>query len=46
MKHDKLTIYRADDGWRWRYTASNGRILADSGQGYSRRAGVWCGVSR
>lgn len=23
--------------WRWRFRASNGRILADSGQGYSRR---------
>ena len=23
--------------WRWRYVAANGNILADSGQGYSRR---------
>lgn len=23
--------------WRWRFVASNGRILADSGQGYTRR---------
>jgi uncharacterized protein YegP (UPF0339 family) len=23
--------------WRWRFVSSNGRILADSGQGYSRR---------
>jgi uncharacterized protein YegP (UPF0339 family) len=46
MKHDKLTIYRADDGWRWRYTASNGRILADSGQGYSRRIDAAKGAAR
>ena len=36
-RHDTITLYRAPDGWRWRYTASNGRVLADSGQGYSRR---------
>lgn len=23
--------------WRWRFVSSNGRILADGGQGYSRR---------
>ena len=36
-RRETITLYRAPDGWRWRYTASNGRILADSGQGYSRR---------
>ena len=34
---DKVEFYRDDqDKWRWRYRAANGRILADSGQGYSR----------
>lgn len=23
--------------WRWRFIAKNGRILADSGEGYKRR---------
>ena len=39
MRRAKLQIYR--DGrheWRWRLRASNGRILADSGEGYRRRA--------
>ena len=35
---DRIEFYTdAGDKWRWRLRASNGRILADSGQGYSRR---------
>jgi uncharacterized protein YegP (UPF0339 family) len=45
-RHDTITLYRAPDGWRWRYTASNGRVLADSGQGYSRRADAVRGACR
>ena len=45
-RHDTITLYRAPDGWRWRYTASNGRVLADSGQGYSRRADAVLGAGR
>ena len=45
-RHDTITLYRAPDGWRWRYTASNGRILADSGQGYSRRVDAVRGACR
>ena len=47
MRHAKLQIYR--DGrreWRWRLRASNGRILADSGEGYRRRASVYEAVER
>jgi len=34
----KFTVYRdADKQWRWRLTARNGKILADSGEGYRRR---------
>ena len=39
MRTPKLENYR--DGrreWRWRLKASNGRIVADSGEGYRRRA--------
>jgi uncharacterized protein YegP (UPF0339 family) len=46
MKNDKLTIYKADDGWRWRYTSANGNIMADGGQGYSRRADAHRGALR
>ena len=45
-RRDTITLYCAPDGWRWRYTASNGRILADSGQGYSRRADAVRGACR
>lgn len=30
-------FYKAKDGWRWRLRAMNGNILADSGQGYTRK---------
>ena len=45
MRTPKLEIYR--DGrreWRWRLKASNGRILADSGEGYRRRASMLRGI--
>jgi len=39
MRRPKLEIYRDGRGeWRWRLRAANGRILADSGEGYRRRA--------
>jgi len=35
----KVEIYRdARDEWRWRLRHRNGRILADSGEGYKRRS--------
>lgn len=48
---DTWEIYSGADGWRWRRTASNGRIVGASQQGYSnrsdcidnaRRAGMSC----
>lgn len=33
----RLDVYRAQDGWRWRLKSS-GRVVADSGQAYTRRA--------
>ncbi len=35
---DTWEIYSATDGWRWRRTASNGRIVGSSTQGYSNRS--------
>lgn len=26
--------------WRWRFAAANGRTMADSGEGYTNRAGA------
>lgn len=36
--HDRVELYLADDGWRWRYLRSNGKCMADSGEAYTRRA--------
>jgi uncharacterized protein YegP (UPF0339 family) len=33
-----LRVYRAVDGWRWRLIAGNGKIVADSGEAYVKRA--------
>lgn len=35
----KATIYRDRKGeWRWRMRAANNRVVADSGEGYTRRS--------
>jgi uncharacterized protein YegP (UPF0339 family) len=45
-KGDHFELYRGPDGWRWRAWAANGRILANGGQGYSRRADALRGLRR
>lgn len=42
---DRIEVYKTD-GWRWRYVARNGRVLADSGQAYSRRIDCVNGAQR
>lgn len=38
MRTSKLKLYRdAANDWRWRFVAANGRIVADSAEGYSSR---------
>lgn len=32
-----FSVYRARDGWRWRFVAPNARTMADSGEAYTRR---------
>lgn len=32
-----IEIYRARDGWRWRARMKNGRIVAESGEAYTRK---------
>ena len=46
---DVIQVYPAEDGWRWRYCCASVdevAILADSGQGYSRRIDAIAGVAR
>ena len=43
----KFIVYR--DGkreWRWRLVAKNGRVIADSGEGYKRVAACRNGIAR
>ena len=43
----KIEIYEDDAGeWRWRMVARNGKIVADSGEGYRRRLGALRAVLR
>lgn len=38
MRDPSITLYRDESkSWRWRLSVRTGRVLADSGQGYSRR---------
>ena len=41
MKHEKrpmeFRIYKAKDGWRWHLYASNGRLVAESGESYKQK---------
>ena len=43
---DRIVVYRAHDGWRWTYTASNGHVMADGGQAYTRRIDAIRGAAR
>lgn len=36
----KFTVYQARDGWRWRLTAANGRIIA-TGEAHARERDAW-----
>lgn len=38
MNIERYEIYEDSRGeWRWRLRAANGRVIADGGEGYSRR---------
>jgi len=40
-------VFRDNAGeWRWRLVAANGRIVADSGEGYTRRRDVERAIRR
>lgn len=41
----RFEVYRDNaDKWRWRLIATNGNILADSGQGYRSKQGAKRGI--
>jgi uncharacterized protein YegP (UPF0339 family) len=41
MKAPRLQVYEDAHGeWRWRLRAANGRIVADSAEGYVNRSGA------
>lgn len=33
----RLFVYKAKDGWRWRLKSANGKIVAESGEGYRQK---------
>ncbi len=37
MKQARFEVYKAKDGWRWALKAKNGRIIADSGESFTRK---------
>jgi uncharacterized protein YegP (UPF0339 family) len=46
MKNPKVQVYKDAAGkWRWRARARNGRIVADSAEGYSRRIDCMNGLA-
>jgi uncharacterized protein YegP (UPF0339 family) len=41
MRTNRLQVYEDKHGeWRWRLRAPNGRIIADSAEGYVNRSGA------
>lgn len=34
---DRLHVWHATDGWRWRRVAPNGDVIAESGEAYTRK---------
>ena len=43
MAAPKFTVYQSRDGWRWRLTAANGRIIA-TGEAHTRERDAWRAV--
>lgn len=42
----RFLVYQSADGWRWHLLAANGRIVADSGEAYSRERDAVRAVKR
>lgn len=41
-----IRVYKAKDGWRWRMRHGNAKIIADSGQAYTRKADASTAASK
>lgn len=41
MKRPRFTVYQARDGYRWRLLAANNRLIAESGEAYTREWDAW-----
>lgn len=46
MRTDTVVVYPAADGFRWRYVAANGNIMADGGQAYADERDAWAGAKK
>lgn len=47
MKQSTFEIYQSrNKEWRWRLRAGNNKIIADSGEGYSRKSAAQKAVHR
>ncbi len=46
MRTPRFRIYKSRDGWRWHLRAANGRIIADSGEAYTRKRDAEIAVDR
>lgn len=47
MRKTTIVIYKADGGeWRWRMVARNNKIIADSAESYTTKAGINRAVDR
>ncbi|WP_440006782.1 HVO_2922 family protein [Halomicrococcus sp. SG-WS-1] len=45
MSKATFELYRDEaDEWRWRLVHDNGNVIADSGEGYDRKAGARKGI--
>lgn len=42
----KWEVWKAKDGWRWRLKAANGRIVAESGEAYTRRSSALRAITK
>lgn len=45
-KYRAWVYFDAAGEWRWRITARNGRIVADSGEGYTRKSAAVAAVRK
>jgi len=47
MRAGKIEVYKdVNREWRWRLISANGRIVADSAEGYKRKASVMRAIER